>query len=129
MSMYNLIAFSDNYSKTTRSLWKYYREQPSLNDDDVINNFLGNSASFKFKQKITDKTGADGTKNIEIMVPLKYLSSFWRAPEMPLINCDVNLILTWFEYCVMSDAAAATQATTFAMTDTNFYVPVVTLST
>ena len=46
---------------------------------------------FNFKQKLTDQTDNDGTKDIEIMIPLKYLSNFWRTPEMPLINCEVDL--------------------------------------
>ena len=57
--------------------------------------------SFKFKAKITGQTGDDGTKDVEIMVPLKYLSNFWRTLEMPLINCEVNLILTWSSSCVL----------------------------
>ena len=59
------------------------------------------------------------------MVPLKYLSNFWRTLEMPLINCEINLILTWSEKCVLSND---TKATTFAITDTKLYVPVVTLA-
>ena len=62
------------------------------------------------------------------MVPLKYLSNFWRTLEMPLISCEINLILTWPENYVISNTAA-NQATTFAITDTKLYVPVVTLST
>ena len=62
------------------------------------------------------------------MVPLKYLSNFWRALEMPLINCEINLILTWPANCVIS-SAAVNQATTFAITDAKLYVSVVTLST
>ena len=62
------------------------------------------------------------------MVPLKYLSNFWRTLEMPLINCEVNLILAWSVNCVVPNASA-NQATTFAITDTKLYVPVVTLST
>ena len=69
-----------------------------------------------------------GTKAVQIMVPLKYLSSFWRTLEMPLINCETNLILTWSANCVIYNAAAS-QATAFAITDTKLYVPVVTLST
>ena len=59
------------------------------------------------------------------MVPLKYLSNFWRTLEMPLINCEVNLILTWSSTCVITNS---TGAGTFAITDTRFYAPVVTLS-
>ena len=62
------------------------------------------------------------------MVPLKYLSNFWRTLEMLLINCESNLILTWSTNCVLSNAAPI-QATTFIITDTKLYVPVVTLST
>ena len=85
-----------------------------------------NSASFKFKPKITSVTDADGTKKVEIMVPLKYLSNFWRTLEMPLINCESILILTWSDKCVLSND---TKATIFAIRGTKFYVPVVTLST
>ena len=60
------------------------------------------------------------------MVPLKYLSKFWRTLEMPLINCDVNLILTWSSRCVLIATAVQKQAATFEITDTKLYVPVVT---
>ena len=60
------------------------------------------------------------------MVPLKYLSNFWRTLEMSLINCEVNLILIWSSTCVITNS---TGAGTFAITDTKLYVPVVTLST
>ena len=85
-----------------------------------------NSPAFKFKQKITGKTADWSTENVEIMVPLKYLSSFWRILEMSLINCEINLILTWSNKCVLSND---TKAATFAITDRLLYVPVVTLST
>ena len=118
MPMYNLIEYSDNYVKTSGSLWQYYRDEP--------NNNLADSESFKFKVKITGKTPAnDNEKDVEIMVPLKYLSKFWRTSEMPLINCEVNLILTWSSTCVITNS---TGAGTFEITDTKLYVPVVTLS-
>ena len=83
--MYNLIEYSDNYSKTSGSLWQY--------DIDDPNDNLAESESFKYKIKITSKTSAVGnTKDVKIAVPLKYLSNFWRTFEMPLINCEVNLI-------------------------------------
>ena len=87
MPMYNLIEYSNNYAKTTENLWQYFR-------DDPIDN-LAESESFKSKIKITGKTpNNNNVKNVEIMVPLKYLSNFWRTLEMPLINCEVNRILT-----------------------------------
>ena len=121
MPMYNLIEYSDNYVKTTGSLWQFFRDEP-VPDDDVED-----SESFKFKKKITGKTpNIDNKEDVEIMVPLIYLSNFWRTLEMPLINCEVNLILTWASTCVITDSNGAA---TFAITDTKLYVPVVTLST
>ena len=88
MPMNNLIKYSDNYSKTSGSLWQYYKDDPNDN--------ISQSESFKSKIKLTVKNPAAGnTKDIEIIVPLKYLSNFWRTLEMLLINCEVILILTW----------------------------------
>ena len=131
MPMYNLIEYSDNYAKTTGSLWEYCKDVPARNADDDIVIFAEDNTtdSFKFKAKITDQTGNDGTKDVEIMVPLKYLSNFWRTLEMPLINCEVNLILTWSSNCVLIATAIQNQTATFEITDTKIYVPVVTLST
>ena len=87
MPMYNLIVYKNNYAKTTENLWQYFRDDPIEN--------LAESESFKSKIKITGKTpNNNNVKNVEIMVPLKYLSNFWRTLDMPLINCEVNLILT-----------------------------------
>ena len=97
MPMYNLIEYSDNSSTTSGSLWQYYKDDPNDN--------LANSKSFKYKVKIMGKTPQDGnTKDVEILVPLKYLSNFWRTLEMSLINCEVELILTWSKNCVISSA-------------------------
>ena len=59
----------------------------------AIDKFPSKNASFKFKQRIIG-SGDDGTKAVNIMVPLKYLSNFWKNLEMPLISCEINLILT-----------------------------------
>ena len=119
MPMYNLIECSDNYAKTSGSLWQYYRDEP--------NNNLANSKSFKSKIKITGRTPAGGNeKNVEIMAPLKYLSNFWRTLEMPLINCEFILMLTWSSTCIISTSNGEAK---FEITDTKLYVPVVTVST
>ena len=119
MPMYNLIEYSDNYTKTSGILWQYYRDEPNNNQAD--------SESFKSKIKITGKTPNDGNeKEVEIMVPLKYLSNFWRTLKMPLINCGVNLFLTWSPTCVITNSTGKGK---FKITDSNLYVPVVTLST
>ena len=93
----------------------------------TIDNFPGNSASFKFKQKITDSKGNNDTKAVKVMELLKYLSKFWKTLEMPLINYEINLVLTWSANCITSNAAA-NQETTLTITDTKLYPPVVTLS-
>ena len=88
---------NDNYAKISRSLWQYYRDEPSDN--------LTDSESFKSKIEITGKTPAGGNeKDVEIMVPLKYLSNFRRTFEIPLINCEVNLILKWSSTCVITNS-------------------------
>ena len=131
MPMYNLIEYSDNYAKTTGSLWQYCKDIPArnVNDEIIIFDVNNTTDSFKFKAKITGKTGNNGTKDVEIMVPLKYSSNFWRTLQMPLINCEVNLILTWSSTCVLIATSIQNQAAIFAITDTKLYVPVVTLST
>ena len=63
------------------------------------------------------------------MVPLKYLSNFWRTLEMPLINCEIELTLTWSRDCVTIYSNVNNQNPTFTITERNLYVPVVTLST
>ena len=119
MPMYNLIEYSDNYSQTSGSLFQYFEDIPKDN--------LARPESFKYKVKITGKTPADGnTEDVEIIVPLKYLSNFWRTLEMTLINCEVNLIFTWSKDCVITNSTGERK---FAITETKFYVPVVTLST
>ena len=132
MPMCNLIEYRDNYSKTSGSLWQYCKDIPAVNINGDIFGFNGANAtdSFNFKAKITAQTDNDGeTNNVEIMVPLKYLSNFWRTLEMSLINCEVDLILTWSANCIIVYTNVANQGVTFELTKTNLYVPVVTLST
>ena len=119
MPMYNLIEYSKNYRKTTGSLQNFYRD--GLTGDRNNNNFPNknviNSESFKYKTKVTGSTyntdekitiaegneidnpaydaNKSGKKEVEIAVPLKYLSNFWRTLDMSLIKCEVSLISTW----------------------------------
>ena len=132
MPMYNLIEYSDNYSKTSASLWQYGKDIPAVNYNGDIVDFNGANATdlFNFKTKITGQTDNNGRiDNVEIMVPLKYLSNFWRTLEMSLINCEVELILNWSANCVIIYTNVNNQVPTFTITETNLYVPVVTLST
>ena len=131
MPMYNLIEYSDNYAKTTGRLRQYCKDIPARDNNNLIGEITAGNAtdSFNFEAKITGQTGNNGTKDVEIMVPLKYLSNFWRTLEMPLINCEVNLILAWSSTCVLIATNIPNENATFAITDTKLYVPIVTLST
>ena len=146
MRMYNLLEFSKKYRKTTGSWWNYYRDEPS-------NPLSSNSESFEYKtsitgntynvdEKITDDDGNEvdnpkydankvGKNETEVVIPLKHLSNFWRSLNILLINCEVELILTWTKNCALADMTAANNPPTgleFQITDTKLYVPVVTLS-
>ena len=125
-------------------MWNYYRDEPS-------NPLSSNSESFKYKTSITGNTynvgageaGYDANKvgknETEVVIPLKHLSNFWRSLNIPLINCEVELILTWSKNCVLADmttrdaegdnpAIVSPLVLTFEITDTKLYVSVVTLS-
>ena len=89
MPMDNLLEYSKNYWKTTGSLWNYYTDEPS-------NPLSSNSESFKYQTSIVGKTpqNNDSLTNEKVVIPLKHLSNFWRSIDIPLINCEVELILT-----------------------------------
>ena len=97
-------------------LYQYYRDEPILKKVGAVVDFTDNdtSDSFNFKEEIT---GNDSTKDVEILVPLRYLSNFWRTIKMSLINCENKFILTWSANCFMSSNTATDQATTFAATE------------
>ena len=81
-------------------------------------------------QKIAGQTDDDGEiDNVKIMVPLKYLCNFWRTLEMPLINCEINLILNWSVNCVIVSINITNQGAMFTITETKIYVPLATLAT
>ena len=163
MPMYNFLEYSKNYSKTSGSLWNYYKDEltDETNDDNNLNKNVINSKSFKYKTGITENTynvprricnaagqginnpdysaNRQGTKEVELAVPLKYLSNFWRALDMPLINCEVSLTLTWSENCVIATFDKRTVRDTnnrdnsptnaaFKITHCKLHVPVVTVS-
>ena len=126
MPMYNLIEYSDNYQDSSAALYQYKRDEPP----DVLANNLtrDNSNSFKYKVELLgDPVHAGGIarRNVKVVVPLKYLSNFFRSLEMPLINCKIKLNLTWKKECVLSNRDGAA---VFIINDTKMYVPVVTLS-
>ena len=124
--MHNLLKYSKNYSKTSASLWNYYRDEltDETNDNNGPNKNVINSKSFKYKtsitgstynvpRKITDDDGnlvnnpncdrnKRGTNEVEIAVPLKHLDNFWSSFNILLVNCEVSLALCWSETCVIS---------------------------
>ena len=124
MPMYNLTKYSDNYSDTTGSLWHFNRdEQPKKNNGELSDFSADNSSFFKYKSNLIGVLPKCGRKNgVKITVPLKYLSNFWRSLEISLIYCKIELSLTWNHNCILSTVA---DDSTFAITDTKFYVPVV----
>ena len=139
MPMYNLLEYYKNYRKTTGSLWKYYRDGPI----DPLS-----SESFKYKKSITGNTyninvseaGYDpnkvGKNETEVVIPLKHSSNFWKRLNIPLINFEVKLILTWSKNCVLADvtvrdaqnnnpAIIAPTGLEFKVTDRKLYLPVI----
>ena len=105
MPMCNLLEYSTNYRKTTGSLWNYYRDEPNIGTDaNNITHPILNSESFDYKANFIENGMPHNklTKNdVKIVAPLKYLSNFWRSLNIPLVNCEVELILTWFKICVL----------------------------
>ena len=100
MPMYNLLEYSKNYKKTTGSLWNYYRDEPnSSTDNDNITHSILNSKSFDYKANfISSVTNNNLIKNdVKIVIPLKHLSNFWKNLNIPLINCEVELIFIWLK--------------------------------
>ena len=131
MAMYNLIEYSDNYQDSSATLYQHKRDEPPENEA-VANLTANNSDSLKYKIKLLgnvtevagDVAGVRRLK-VKVVVPLKYLSCFFRSLEMPLINCKIKLNLTWKKECVLSTGAGEA---VFIINDTKLYVPVVTLS-
>ena len=152
MSMYNLLEYSKNYRKTIGSLYNYYRDE--LSDDADDNNFdnikVVNSNTFNYKNKIIGNTynlsagddgydvNKNGTQEVELTIPLKYLGNFWRALNIPLISCEVSLELKWNKNCVITSLEQrdigggnrdnAPTGATLAINNCKLYVPAVTLS-
>ena len=148
--MYNLIEYSKIFRKTTGILWNYYRDEPNSGSDgegnNRINHSIKDSKSLDYKTSITGKLEGNNVEkdDVGIVVSLKYLTNFSRALDIPLINCEVSLTLTWSENCVLTSKAYRravsaqggnpavdginnpTNAT--LITDTKLYVSVVTLS-
>ena len=152
MSMYNLLQYSKSYRKTIGSLYNYNRDE--LSDDADDNNFdnikVVNSNTFKCKNKITGNTynvdadaqgndvNKNGTQEVELAIPLKYLCNFWRALNIPLISRKVSLELKWDENCIITSLEQrnigggnrdnAPKGATLAINDCKLYVPAITLS-
>ena len=101
--MYNLIEYCDNYADSSGGLWQFKRDEQNLNDDGSI---IASGACDNAHALLS---------NAKIVVPLKYMSNFFRSLEMPLTNCKINLELSWTRNCLMSNIVGAT---TFKITST-----------
>ena len=93
MPMYNLFQYSDNYTDSSGSLWQFKRDEQNMTDAGNPDNVTAvDSSSFKYKSSLLGAPNATGAlENAKIVVPLKYLSNFFRSLEMPLINCKIHL--------------------------------------
>ena len=126
MPMYNLLEYSDNYQNSTGRFYQFKRDEPPNDNANVAND----TTSLVCKSKLISGTDDNNVNNVKLVVPLKYVSNFFRSLEMPLVNCKIDLELKWHKDCMISSAnAAAGQVVLFMITNTKLYVPVVTLST
>ena len=145
MSLYNILEYSDNYADTTASLYQYKRPEPR-NVNDTLNDLTAdNSSSFKYQSGLIQKQLTDPNstpvaadidsnfnlahrvwKNIKIVVPLKYISNFFRNLEILLINTKLYTEMNWTKYSVLCNI---TQNSIFQITKGELYIPVVTLKT
>ena len=117
MPIYILLEYSDNY----QVFISFKRDGPPDDNADVANNTI----SLVYKSKLIS-----GTDNVKLVVPLKYISNFFRSLELPLVNCKIDLELKWHKNCMISSAdAAVDQVVSFMITNTKLYVPIVNLST
>ena len=131
--------------KTTGSLWNYYQDEPNSGNNNITHSIL-NPESFDYKANFMENGVKQNNlikNNVKIVVPLKQFSNFWITLNITLINCEVELILTWFKNCVLIDKSAIDtnyngdlvvrkidnpEDAIFQKTGTKLYVPVVTLS-
>ena len=159
-----MLEYSENYLKTSGSLWNYFRDEltDETNDNNDLNKNVINSKSFKYKTSITGSTynvprritGVDGNpvyypnykqynrgiKEVKVAVPLKHLGNFWNSLNIPLVNCEVSLNLSWSETCVITsmekrilvasqpNGGDSPESVTYKIKDCKLYVPVVALS-
>ena len=148
MNIYNLIEYSDNYSDSTASLYQFKRQEQSYdyyNLKYIINLTDNNSTSFKYKSGFLGTTETQIAANVnpniplahrlwrsvQIIVPLKYISSFFRSLEMPFINTKLYIQLNYSKNSAISSGSGVgnNDSSTFKITKTELYVPVVTLNT
>ena len=144
MNLYNMLEYSDNYADTTGSLCQYKRPEPRDNNGNIVN--LGTAlSSFKYQSGLVQKQlkapNSENVlvnthpnfanahriwKNIKIVVPLKYISNFFRSLELLLINTKLYMELNWTKYSVLCNQ---NQNSIFQVTKCELYIPIVTLNT
>ena len=123
--MCNLLEYSDNYQNSIGSLYQLKRDEPPDNNADVRDA----NQVWCTNQNLLKGTDNNNVNNVKVVVPLKYVSNFFRSLEKPLVNCKIDLELTWHKDWMISSAnAAANRVVSFKITHTKLYVPIVTLS-
>ena len=156
MPIYNPLEYSDNYCMTSGGLWNYYRDEviDSANEKNADNYRINNnktktSTSFEYKTKLIGSTAYDNnTLNVDVFVPLNYLGIFGLFLDLPLINCEIKLDLSWSKKCIIYEIyktsevpanpnanppnpliqTTSTFDVSFQINDAKLHVPVVTLS-
>ena len=110
MPMYNLLEYSDKYSRTSGSLRNYCKDKvkDSANEDNDANNFIINSSkiktskSFEYKTKLIGSTpNNDYRLHTAVVVSLRYLSNFWKSIDSPSVNSEKELDVSWSRSCVI----------------------------
>ena len=155
MPMYNLAEYGYSYSMTSESFWNYYRDKVNddSNESNPTNNRINNnktigSKSFEHGTKLIGSTSNnDNILDPEIVVPLWYLGNFCRSLDLPLINCEIEIDLSWSKECIISEisiiprippfpdanplagevAAIQTTSITFQINNAKLYVPLYVL--
>ena len=115
MPMYNLLEYSDNYQDSTGSLYQFKRDETPDNNAEVANN----TTILVYISSLIKGTDDNNVNNVKLVVPLKYVSNFFRSLELPLVNCKIDLELIWHKDCMISSAnAAAGHVVSFMVTNT-----------
>ena len=127
MPMNILLEYSHNFPKISGRLWNYYRDEiNNVNDTKIVGKTLEIPSSQEMIEILTERHNLEPILNVEVTVPLKYLSNFWRSLDISLINCEEELDLLWRKDSVLIELYNNIRGENFMITSSKGYVPVVT---